>query len=46
MLDTRVLSLSVLTNDDSVDAVVGGLETLDGAARPDVGVEVESATKG
>ena len=42
MLNTRVLSLGVLTDEDSVDVVVRGLEALDGDARTDVGEEVES----
>jgi hypothetical protein len=46
VLDSRVLSLSVLTDDDRVNTVVGGLVALDGAARPDVGVEVEGTAEG
>lgn len=41
MLNTRILSLRVLTDKDSVHVVIGGLEALDRRARPDVGKEVE-----
>ena len=41
MLDTRVLSLCVLTDENSVDVVVRRLESLDGNARPYVGEKVE-----
>ena len=46
VLDTGVLSLGVLTDEDGVDVVVGGLVALDGHARADVGKEVEGATEG
>jgi hypothetical protein len=46
VLDTGVLSLGVLTDDDRVDVVVGGAVTLNGTAGTDVGVEVEGATEG
>lgn len=46
VLDTRVLALSVLTDEDSVDVVVGGLEALDRDTGADVGEEVEGATEG
>lgn len=46
MLDTRVLSLCVLTNDDRVDIVVRGLVALNGAAGADVGEEGEGAAEG
>lgn len=45
VLDTRVLSLSVLTNDDRVDAIVGRLVPDNGSARSDVSVKVESAAE-
>lgn len=45
VLDTRVLALGVLADEDSVDTVVGGLETGDRAARAQVGEEVEGTTK-
>lgn len=45
VLDTRILSLSVLTNEHSVDIVIGSLETLDGDARSDVGEQVEGSAK-
>ena len=41
MLDTGVLALGVLADENGVDVVVGGLEALDGDTRPDVGKEVE-----
>lgn len=46
VLDTRVLSLGVLSDEDGVDVVVGGLEPDDGSARSDVGEEVEGSSKG
>jgi hypothetical protein len=45
VLDAGVLSLGVLTDENGVDVVVGGLEARDRAARTDVGKEVESPTK-
>lgn len=45
VLDTRVFTLSVLTDQDSVDTVVGGLVAGDGAARTDVGEQVESTAQ-
>lgn len=41
MLNARVLSLSVLTDEDSVDIVIGSLEALNGQARADVREQVE-----
>ena len=46
MLDTRVLALRVLPNQDSVDIFVRGFEALDGNARADIGEEVKSPAKG
>lgn len=46
MLDTGVLSLGVLTDQDRVDVVVGGLVPGDGAAGTNVGEEVEGAAEG
>lgn len=46
VLDTRVLTLRVLTDEDSVDAVVGGLVTKDRLARTDVSEKIESSSKG
>lgn len=45
VLDARVFSLGVLTDENSVDTVVGGLVALDGLARTDVGEEVEGTTE-
>ena len=45
VLDTRVFTLSVLTDQDSVDVVVGGLVASNRAARTDVGEEVEGTTE-
>ena len=45
MLDTRILSLSVLPNQDGVDVVIRSLEALDGNARTDVREEVESSAE-
>ncbi len=46
MLNTRVFSLSVFTDENRVDIVVGCLETLDGDAGPHVGEQVECPTEG
>lgn len=46
VLNARVFTLSVFTNQNSVDIVVGGLVASDGSARTNVGEEVESATEG
>jgi hypothetical protein len=45
VLDTRVFTLSVLTNQDSVDVVVWGLVSGNGAARTKVSEEVEGTAK-
>ena len=45
VLDTGVLSLSVLTYENGVNVVVGSLEALDGDTWPDIGEEVESPTE-
>ena len=45
VLDTGVLALGVLTDQDGVDVVVGGLEALDGPAGTDVGEEVEGTAE-
>lgn len=45
MLDTGVLALSVLTDEDGVHVIVCRLETLDGYTRTDVGEQVEGTTK-
>ena len=41
MLNARVFTLGILTDQNGVDVVVGSLEALDGDTRPDVGEEVE-----
>lgn len=46
VLDTGVLSLGVLSDENGVDVVVGGLETDDGRARSNVGEEVEGSSEG
>lgn len=46
MLDTRVLSFSVLADQDGVDVVVCGLVPSNRAARADIGKEVEGAAEG
>ena len=45
MFNTRVFTLGILTDQNGVDVVVGGLEALDGDTRPDVGKEVEGPTE-
>jgi hypothetical protein len=46
VLNARVLSLGVLTDQDGVDVVVGSLVAGDGSAGTDVGEEVEGAAEG
>ena len=46
MLNARVLSLGVLTDEDGVDIVVGGLVALDRNTGTDVGKEVEGTAEG
>ena len=46
MLDTRILSLRVFTNQNSVDIIVWRLVPRDGNAWPNVGEKVESSPKG
>jgi hypothetical protein len=46
VLDTRVFALSVLSNEDGVDVVVGRLVTLDGHARSNVCKEIEGTSEG
>lgn len=46
VLNARVFTLGVLTDQDSLDIVVGGLVASDRSARAEVGEEVESATEG
>lgn len=45
VLDARVFTFGVFTDQDGVDVVVGGLEACDGAAGTDVGKEVEGAAE-
>lgn len=45
MLDTRVFTLGVLANQNSVNAIVWGFVSGDRATWTDVGEEVESAAK-
>lgn len=45
MLNARVFTLGVLTDQDGVDVVVGGLVASDRPARAEVGEEVERATE-
>jgi hypothetical protein len=45
VLDTRVLSLGVFSDQNSVDVVVGGLVTLDRDTWSDIGEEGESSTQ-
>lgn len=45
VLNARVLALGVLSDQDSVDTVVGGLEAGDGSARSQVGEQVESSSQ-
>lgn len=45
VLDAGVFTLSVLTDEDGVDVVVGGLEAGDGSARTNVGEKVEGTAE-
>ena len=45
VLDTRVLSLGILTDEDNVDIIVWGLVSSDGLARTEVCEEVEGTTE-
>lgn len=45
VLNAGVFTLGVLSDQDGIDIVVGGLETGDGAAGSQVGEEVEGSTK-
>jgi hypothetical protein len=45
VLNTRVLSLGVLTDEDSVDVVVGGLEPNNRLTRTDIGEKVERSAE-
>lgn len=46
VLDTRVLPLGVLSDEDRVDVIVRGLVTLDRDTRSDVGEQVEGSSEG
>ena len=46
MLDSRVFSLGVFSDEDAVDVLVGCLEALDGLAGSYVGVEPECPSQG
>jgi hypothetical protein len=46
VLDAGVFTLGVLSDQDGVDAIVGGLEARDGAAGSQVGEEVEGSSEG
>lgn len=46
VLNTRVFTLGILTDQDGVDVVIGSLETVNGHTRPDVGEEVEGPSEG
>ena len=46
VLNPGILALGVLTDQDSVDIIVGSLVASDGSTRANVGEEVESATEG
>jgi hypothetical protein len=45
VLNARVFSLGVLTDENGVDTIVGGLVAMDGLARTEVGEEVEGTTE-
>ena len=46
MLNTRVFALSVLTDENGVNIVVGGFIALDGHARSDIGEQGKCAAEG
>jgi hypothetical protein len=45
MLDTRVFTLGIFTNQNSVNIIIRGLVTLDGNTRSDISEQVERSTK-
>lgn len=45
MFNTRILSLGILSDEDSVDVIVRGLESWDGDTRSNVGEKVECTTQ-
>ena len=46
MLNTRVFTLSVLSNEDCVDIIIGRFVALDGCAGSNIRKEVEGTTEG
>jgi hypothetical protein len=46
VLDARVLALGVLSDQNGVNTVVGGLEAGDGSARSQVGEQVKGSSQG
>lgn len=46
MLYSTVLSFSILSNDNRVDIVIGGLESGNTSTWPDVGKQVKRLSKG
>src|SRR5665213_1224646 len=46
VLDTRVFSFCVFSNDNRINIVVGSLVTFNRSAWPDIGKEVEGSTEG
>ena len=46
MLDTRILSFSVLSDQNGINVVIWGLVSSDRSARSDVGEEIECSAEG
>lgn len=46
MFNTRIFSLCILPDENSVDIIIWGLEALNRRARTNVGEQVESSSKG
>lgn len=46
VLNTGIFTFSVFTNEDSINILVRGLVTFDGATRTNVGIQVEGTTEG
>lgn len=46
VLNTRVFTFSVFTNEDGINVLIRGLVALDRATRTDIGIQVEGTTEG
>lgn len=46
MLNSRILPLCVLTDEDSIDIIIRGFESLNRQARSDIREQIECSSKG